>query len=89
MADSNIAGRDRDDLPLSPRQREILALVAEGHSTAGIADELGISPGTVKVHLTSTYRKLGVRNRVQAARYYLDHLAPMEVPGTRASREHD
>jgi DNA-binding CsgD family transcriptional regulator len=75
MAYSNTPDRNRDDLPLSPRQREILALVAEGHSTAAISDRLGISPGTVKVHLTSTYRKLGVRNRVQAARYYLDHVA--------------
>jgi DNA-binding CsgD family transcriptional regulator len=67
---------DRDDGPLTPREREILDLVAAGHPTPVIADRLGISAGTVKAHLTSIYKKLRVQNRVQAARYYLDHLAP-------------
>jgi DNA-binding CsgD family transcriptional regulator len=67
-------GRERQPLPhpLTARELEVLALVAAGMSTPDIARELGISPGTVKTHLTSTYRKLGVRNRVQAVRYYLD-----------------
>jgi DNA-binding CsgD family transcriptional regulator len=61
--------------PLTPRQVEILALVADGLSTREIAQRLGITPGTIKTHLTTTYKLLGVQNRVQAARYYLDHLA--------------
>jgi DNA-binding NarL/FixJ family response regulator len=61
---------------LTPRQREILALVARGLSSPDIAAQLGISPGTVKAHLTAIYRTIGARNRVQATRYYLDHLAP-------------
>jgi DNA-binding CsgD family transcriptional regulator len=61
---------------LTPRQREILALVASGLSTPDVAKELGIAPGTVKAHLTAIYRVIGVHNRVQATRYYLDHLAP-------------
>jgi DNA-binding CsgD family transcriptional regulator len=62
--------------PLTRRELEILALVAAGDSTPDIAKQLGISPGTVKAHLTSVYKKIGAKNRVQAARYYFDHLAP-------------
>jgi DNA-binding NarL/FixJ family response regulator len=60
---------------LTPRQREILALVASGLSTPDVAKQLNIAPGTVKTHLTAIYKAIGVHNRVQAARYYLDHLA--------------
>jgi DNA-binding CsgD family transcriptional regulator len=62
--------------PLTRRELEILALLSAGNSTPDIAEQLGISPGTVKAHLTSVYRKIGAKNRVQAARYYLDNLAP-------------
>jgi DNA-binding CsgD family transcriptional regulator len=58
---------------LTERELEILGLVAGGFSTPEIAVKLGIAPATVKTHLTSTYRKVGAKNRVQAARYYLDH----------------
>jgi DNA-binding CsgD family transcriptional regulator len=64
--------------PLARRELEILALLAAGNSTPDVAKNLGISPGTVKAHLTSVYKKIGAQNRVQAARYYLDHLAPPE-----------
>jgi DNA-binding CsgD family transcriptional regulator len=69
-------GADRESNPLTRRELEILALLSAGHSTPDIARQLGISPGTVKTHLTSVYKKIGAKNRVQAARYYLDHLAP-------------
>ena len=59
---------------LTDRELEVLALLAGGLSTPEIAGQLGIAPATVKTHLTSTYRKLGAKNRVQAVRYYLDHL---------------
>jgi DNA-binding NarL/FixJ family response regulator len=75
MAHSNDPDRERH-LPLTRREREILALVAVGHSTPMIAEQLGITPGTVKAHVTSIYKKIRVQNRVQAARYYLDHFAP-------------
>jgi DNA-binding CsgD family transcriptional regulator len=61
--------------PLTPRELEILALVAAGHSTPEIAVRLGIAPVTIKTHLTSVYRKVGAQNRVQATRHYLDHHA--------------
>jgi DNA-binding CsgD family transcriptional regulator len=76
MAHSDNVDRDRRDHRLTPREREVLALVAAGHSTPAISEQLGITPGTVKAHLTSIYKKVHVQNRVQAARYYLDHVAP-------------
>jgi DNA-binding NarL/FixJ family response regulator len=53
---------------LSPREREVLALVAQGRSNQQIATALGISDRTVASHVSSIYRKLGVSNRVDAAR---------------------
>ena len=65
--------RARPGDPLTPREREILALVAAGEPTSAIAVRLSISENTVKGHLTHVYAKTGSRNRVQATRYYLDH----------------
>ena len=52
---------------LSPREREVLALVAEGLPNKLIARRLGISEKTVKAHLTSVFRTIGVDDRTQAA----------------------
>jgi LuxR family maltose regulon positive regulatory protein len=52
--------------PLSPRELEVLALIAEGLSNRQIADELIISVGTVKAHTSNIYGKLGVGSRAQA-----------------------
>jgi len=52
--------------PLSPREIEILKIVATGASNREIADKLFISEGTVKNHLSSILNKLGVRDRMQA-----------------------
>lgn len=51
---------------LSPREREVLALIGRGMSNEQIARELFISPHTVKNHVSSIYRKLGVEDRAQA-----------------------
>lgn len=51
---------------LTSREHEILALLTEGHANAEIASRLGVSTNTVKNHLYSIYRKLGVRSRSQA-----------------------
>lgn len=51
---------------LTPREREVLGLVAEGKSNAEIAAELWIAVGTVRIHLEHIYRKLGVRSRTAA-----------------------
>jgi DNA-binding NarL/FixJ family response regulator len=52
---------------LSPREREVLQLVATGLANKVIAIRLGISEGTVKAHLTRIYQQLGVTDRTQAA----------------------
>jgi len=52
--------------PLSPREIEILRIVAQGASNKEIAEHLFISEGTVKNHLSSILSKLGVRDRMQA-----------------------
>jgi two-component system nitrate/nitrite response regulator NarL len=51
---------------LSPREREVLRLVAEGHSASEIAGRLFIEPSTVKSHLQNIYKKLGVSERAAA-----------------------
>jgi len=51
---------------LTPRQREVLRLLAEGKPNKVIARELDISEATVKVHLLSVFRALGARNRTEA-----------------------
>ena len=50
------------------RERQILILVAEGHSNAQLARLLWVTEQTVKFHLSNIYRKLGVANRSEAAR---------------------
>jgi DNA-binding NarL/FixJ family response regulator len=50
---------------LTPRQREILALISTGQSNKEIAHRLGTSDGTVKAHISAIMRRLGVHNRVQ------------------------
>ena len=59
-----------DDSPfseLTPRETEILGLLAEGQSNKTIARNLGISDGTVKLHVKAILRKLNVHSRVEAA----------------------
>ncbi len=53
--------------PLTPREQEILALIAAGLTNPEIAERLVVSPETVKKHTASIYGKLGVRNRIEAA----------------------
>lgn len=52
---------------LSPREHEVVVLLAEGMTNAEIASTLSITVGTVKTHLTNVQTKLGARNRVEIA----------------------
>lgn len=52
---------------LTPREHEILCLLADGQSNKLIARNLGISDGTVKLHVKAILRKLGIHSRVEAA----------------------
>jgi len=54
-------------MPLSPREMEVLAYIVQGASNKVIAANLGISQQTVKNHMTSIFRKLGVSDRTEAA----------------------
>jgi DNA-binding NarL/FixJ family response regulator len=51
---------------LTPRQREVLELIAQGKSNRAIAQELGLSENTVRVHLVSIFKELRVSNRLEA-----------------------
>ena len=55
--------------PLTPREREVLALIGRGMANKVIARELGLAEKTVKTHVSSILAKLGVADRTQAALY--------------------
>jgi DNA-binding CsgD family transcriptional regulator len=54
------------DRGLTPRQHEVLALLMQGKSNRQIAEALGLSPNTVRVHLVTIFRVLGVSSRTEA-----------------------
>ena len=63
------AERRRHPVPeLTPRQWQLVRLLATGHTNARIARQLGITEGTVRTHLEAIYRQLGVTNRIAAVR---------------------
>jgi DNA-binding NarL/FixJ family response regulator len=73
---------DESKAGLTRREREILALVAEGHSNAQLARMLWVTEQTVKFHLSNIYRKLDVSNRTEASRWaQLNGLLPAVRPG--------
>lgn len=58
---------------LTPREREVLALLVEGLPNKDIADALTLSPGTVRVYVSNILAKLEVRNRTEAVALALQH----------------
>ncbi len=67
QGDANVVDDDGPFSDLTPREMEILCLLAEGQSNKLIARNLGISDGTVKLHVKAILRKLGIHSRVEAA----------------------
>ncbi|HKE79326.1 MAG TPA: response regulator transcription factor [Solirubrobacteraceae bacterium] len=63
------AGEEVPVDPLTPREAEVLKLIAEAHTNQQIADLLVISPKTVENHRASILDKLGMRDRVELTRY--------------------
>jgi NarL family two-component system response regulator LiaR len=66
-------GRDERAEELTPREREVLGLIARGFANKRIAFELGIAEKTVKTHVSNVLAKLGVADRTQAALYAARH----------------
>ncbi|HYM68921.1 MAG TPA: response regulator transcription factor [bacterium] len=59
----------KETVTLTARERDVLRRLAEGLTDKQIAARLLVAPGTVRIHLRSVYRKLGIRTRAQAAVY--------------------
>jgi len=66
---------------LTPREAEVIGLLARGLQTKQVATALGISPKTADTHIQSAYRKMGVSTRAAAALFAMEH-------GLVASGEH-
>lgn len=59
--------------PLTPREREVLGMMAKGHTNAEIADEMFISLRTITTHVSNIFNKLDVKNRAAAVAYALEN----------------
>jgi len=71
----NSSRRNQDiEVQLTPREKEILISLAAGASNEEIAEDLGISPHTVKTHIYNLYQKISVPNRLQAALWAANNL---------------
>jgi len=69
QAPPQAGGRERERSPLSQREREIVALVAQGFKNKEMAEKMFISEQTVKNHLHNIFDKLGVSDRLELALY--------------------
>ena len=67
------ARADRNEADLTPRERDVLALVGAGLPNKLIARDLGIAERTVKTHLTRVFHAIGVSDRTQAALWAREH----------------
>lgn len=63
--------KKKDQIRLTKREKDVLALLVKGNTNKEMAESMFISEKTVKNHLTSIFRKLGVKDRTQAAVYAL------------------
>ena len=63
---------------MTPRQREVVALIAEGRTNREIAERLYLSEGTVRNHVTRVLETLGVPDRAKLAVLLVRHQAPLD-----------
>ncbi len=73
----------RDNEHLSPREAEVLDLLAKGYLYKEIADQTGITYATVHTHIRHIYEKLQVRSRTEAVAKHLAHARPGQASGER------
>jgi DNA-binding NarL/FixJ family response regulator len=66
----SVSGTEGELMGLSPRENDVLAMLADGLTDREIANALTISPRTVETHVSNILHKLGVRNRAEAAQRY-------------------
>jgi two-component system nitrate/nitrite response regulator NarL len=81
---SNVGLEGDDAAHMTPREREVVHLVAEGLSNKAIGKRLGISTHTVKSHLHNIMKKLSLHSRLQVAAYVHRHDTAVSEVGTRA-----
>lgn len=62
---------EKEEMKLTERESEILALLSQGHSNKEIADKMSVTVSTVRTHLSHVYEKLHVRSRTEAIIKYL------------------
>jgi two-component system response regulator NreC len=77
-----LSGRGRDEEEMSPREIEVLRLLALGHTNAEMADQLHLSARTVETHRARIMRKLGRRSRAELTRYALERGLLGDGPAT-------
>jgi DNA-binding NarL/FixJ family response regulator len=82
-ATGTAGGRVRERSPLSTREREIVALVAQGFKNKEMAEKMFISEQTVKNHLHNIFDKLGVSDRLELALYAIHKGLHLNNPGER------
>jgi two-component system nitrate/nitrite response regulator NarL len=70
---SSTAHRDQNPSPLSPREREIVNLTAQGFKNSDMAAKLSLSEQTVKNHLHNIFEKLRVSDRLELALHAIEH----------------
>ena len=74
LAQALRAPSSTQEFELTDRERQVLKSIAGGNSNKMIAQKLGITEGTVKVHVKNLLHKLGLRSRVEAAVWALEHM---------------
>jgi two-component system, NarL family, response regulator NreC len=70
---AKLNGGKRKSDKLTPREREVLRLIALGYTSVEIAQKLGLSPRTIETHRARIHRKLNLDTRAQLVRYALQH----------------
>jgi two-component system response regulator NreC len=75
------------DVPLTRREREVLALVVDGMTNQQIADQLFISPRTVDTHRTNIMQKLNIHDLANLVRYAIEHGIAGSGEGTQSKKQ--